>query len=145
MIFIDTDVAIALRDADPTTLRLIDELPELPVIAMITRIELENGVNADPAHAPLRRKLLDRFLETIAVEMYTHADILAYGAIISAAAHPELPAPAKAGVERRTTLDRLIAAQAIARDATLITRNGKDFRRIEELKLVEWEPLEPTA
>ena len=143
MIFIDTDVAIALRDADPVTLRLIDELPELPVIAMITRIELENGVNAETAHAPLRRKLLDRFLETIAVEMFTHADILAYGAIISAAAHPELPAPAKAGVEGRTTLDRLIAAQAIARDATLITRNGKDFRRIEGLKLEEWEALEP--
>ena len=131
MIFIDTDVAIALRDADPTTLRLIDELPELPVIAMITRIELENGVNAETAHAPLRRKLLDRFLETIAVEMYTHADILAYGAIIY-----------DIGYDRRTTLDRLIAVQAIARDATLITRNGKDFRRIEGLKLEEWEPLE---
>ena len=138
MIFIDTEVAIALRDADPTTLRLIDELPELPVIAMITRVELENGVNAETAHAPLRRKLLDRFLETIAVEMYTHADILAYGAIISATAHPE-------PVEGRTTLDRLIAAQAIARDATLITRNGRDFRRIEGLKLEEWEPLEPPA
>ena len=134
MIFIDTDVAIALRDADPTTLRLIDELPELPVIAMITRIELENGVNADPVHAPLRRKLLDRFLETIAVEMYTHADILAYGAIVHAIGH-----------DRRTTLDRLIAAQAIARDATLITRNGRDFRRIEGLKLEEWEPLETRA
>ena len=128
MIFIDTDVAIALRDADPATLRLIDELPELPVIAMITRIELENGVNADRAHAPLRRRLLDRFLETVAVEMYTHADILAYGAIVHAI-----------GYDRRTTLDRLIAAQAIARDATLITRNGRDFRRIEGLKLEEWE------
>ena len=135
MIFIDTDVAIALRDADPTTLRLIDELPELPVIAMITRIELENGVNSEPGLEQLRRRLLDRFLETIAVEMFTHADILAYGAIVSAAAHPE-------PVEGRTTLDRLIAAQAIARDATLITRNGKEFRRIEELQLVEWEPLE---
>ena len=138
MIFIDTDVAIALRDADPTTLRLIDELPELPVIAMITRIELENGVNAAPAHAPLRRKRLDRFLETIAVEMVTHADILAYGAIVSTAAHPE-------PVEGRTILDRLIAAQAIARDATLITRNGRDFRKIEGLRLVEWEALEPNA
>ena len=53
MIFIDTDVAIALRDADATTLRLIDELPELPVIAMITQIELENGVNAEPSVEPL--------------------------------------------------------------------------------------------
>ena len=134
MIFIDTDVAIALRDADRATLRLIDELPELPVISMITRIELENGVNAEPGLERLRRRLLDRFLETIAIEMFTHADILAYGAIVSATAHPEL-------VEGRTTLDRLIAAQAIARDATLITRNGRDFRRIEGLKLVEWDPL----
>ena len=135
MIFIDTDVAIALRDADRATLRLIDELPELPVISMITRIELENGVNAEPGLERLRRRLLDRFLETIAIEMFTHADILAYGAIVSTAAHPEL-------VEGRTTLDRLIAAQAIARDATLITRNGRDFRRIEGLRLEEWEPLE---
>ena len=134
MIFIDTDVAIALRDAEAVTLRLIDELPELPVISMITRIELENGVNADPALAPLRRRLLDRFLETIAVEMFTHADILAYGAIIY-----------NVGYDRRTTLDRLIAAQAIARDATLITRNGRDFRRIEGLKLEEWETLERGA
>lgn len=50
------------------------------------------------------------------------------------------------GLEHKcATLDRLIAAQAIARDATLITRNGKDFRRIEGLRLVEWEPLEPVA
>ena len=129
MIFIDTDVAIALRDADRATLRLIDELPELPVISMITRIELENGVNAEPGLERLRRRLLDRILATIAVEMFTHADILAYGAIVYNLSY-----------DRRTTLDRLIAAQAIARDATLITRNGRDFRRIEGLKLVEWEP-----
>jgi tRNA(fMet)-specific endonuclease VapC len=131
MIFIDTDVAIALRDADRPTLRLIDELPELPVISMITRIELENGANSEPALANPRRRLLDRLLETVAVEMFTHADILAYGAIVY-----------DRGYDRRTTLDRLIAAQALARDAVLITRNGKDFRRIEGLKLEEWPPLE---
>jgi tRNA(fMet)-specific endonuclease VapC len=132
VIFIDTDVAIALRDAHPATLRLIAELPELPVISLITRIELENGVNAEPGLERLRRRLLDRFLETIAVEMLTHADVLAYGAIIYNLSY-----------DRRTTLDRLIAAQAIARDATLITRNGRDFRKIEGLKLEEWAPLEP--
>ncbi len=127
MIFIDTDVAIALRDAHPATLRLIDELPDLPVISMITRIELENGVNADPSQAPLRRRLLVRFLQTIATQMFTDADILTYGKIVY-----------NLGYDRRTTLDRLIAAQAITRDATLITRNGKDFRRIDRLKLEEW-------
>ena len=142
MIFIDTDIAIALRDVHRATHERVAALPEIPVLSMITRIELENGVNDEPGLERYRRRLLDELLETYSVEMYTHADILAYGAIISASAHPELPAPAKAGVEGRTTLDRLIAAQAIARDATLITRNGRDFRRIEGLKLEEWEPLE---
>ena len=136
MIFIDTDVAIALRDVDPDTHRRIAELDERPVLGMITRIELENGVNREPAGTNRRRRLLDEMLEDLTVVMFTHADILAYGAIVSASAHPE-------PVEGRTTLDRLIAAQAIARDATLITRNGRDFRRIEGLKLEEWEPLEP--
>ncbi len=131
MIFIDTDVAIALRDANQPTLRLIDELPELPVVSMITRIELENGANSEPGLANLRRRLLVRLLETIAVEMFTHADILAYGQIVY-----------DRGYDRRTTLDRLIAAQAIARDAVLITRNGKDFRRMDGLKLEEWPALE---
>ena len=135
MIFIDTDVAIALRDVDPDTHRRIAELDERPVLGMITRIELENGVNREPAGTNRRRRLLDEMLEDLTVVMFTHADILAYGAIVSASAHPE-------PVEGRTTLDRLIAAQAIARDATLITRNGRDFRRIEGLKLEEWEALE---
>jgi predicted nucleic acid-binding protein len=36
----------------------------------------------------------------------------------------------------------LIAAQAIARVATLITRNGRDFRKVHGLKLIEWEAAE---
>ena len=79
----------------------------------------------------MRNQLLNEFLETYAVEMFTHADILAYGAIIYNLSY-----------DRRTTLDRLIAAQAIARNASLITRNGRDFRRIEDLKLIEWLGLE---
>ena len=131
MILIDTNIAIALRDAEPETLRLVRELPELPVISMITRVELENGVNAEPGLERIRRQMLDRLLETVAVEMFTHADILAYGAIVYDLSY-----------DRRLTLDRLIAAQAIARDATLITRNGRDFRKIEGLKLEEWETPE---
>ena len=132
MIFIDTDIAIALRDVHRATHERVAALPEIPVLSMITRIELENGVNDEPGLERYRRRLLDELLETYSVEMYTHADILAYGAIIY-----------NVGYDRRTTLDRLIAAQAIARDATLITRNGRDFRRIEGLKLEEWEALEP--
>lgn len=127
MILIDTNIAIALRDVDRVTWEEVRTLPEKPVLSIITRIELENGVNAEPGLERLRRRLLNRLLETFAVEMFTHADVLAYGAIVYDLSY-----------DRRKTLDRLIAAQAIARDATLITRNGKDFREIEALRLVEW-------
>ncbi len=131
MIFIDTNIAIALRDVDLETHRLIAQLDERPVISMITRIELENGVNREPAGTNQRRDLLEALLLDLTVVMFVHADILAYGAIIYDIGH-----------DRRLTLDRLIAAQALARDAPLITRNGKDFRRIAGLKLIEWETPE---
>ena len=127
MIFIDTDVAIALRDVDPDTQRRIAGLDEIPVISMITRIELENGVNREPAAANYRKRLLERLLETISVEMFMPADILAYGAVVY-----------DLGYDRRRTLDRLIAAQAISRDSRLITRNRRDFERIDGLRLEVW-------
>lgn len=131
MILIDTNIAIALRDVDMETHRRVATLAEPPVISMITRIELENGVNREPAGVNHRRRLLDEVLGTLPVQMFEHADILAYGAIVY-----------ELGYDRQRTLDRLIAAQAIARDATLITRNGKDFRKIDGLKLIEWETPE---
>ncbi|MGA9582424.1 MAG: PIN domain-containing protein [Allosphingosinicella sp.] len=127
MIFIDTDVAIALRDSDPDTRARMARLGRIPVISVVTRIELENGVNREPGAANYRRRLLDRLLETIVVQLFTPADILAYGSIVYGL-----------GYDRRTTLDRLIAAQAISRDARLITRNGRDFARIEGLRLEVW-------
>ena len=127
MIFIDTDVAIALRDNDGETKDRLAEIGRVPVISVVTRIELENGVNSEPGAVNHRRRLLDRLLETIMVELFTPADILAYGAIVY-----------ELGYDRRTTLDRLIAAQAISRDARLITRNRRDFDRIEGLRLEVW-------
>ncbi len=127
MIFLDTNIAIALRDLDRATHERVQVLGDEPVISMITRIELENGVNAERAAVNSRRKLLDALLAQLNVQMFTRADILTYGTII----HSH-------GYDRRRTLDRLIAAQAISRDAALVTRNGKDFRSIDNLKLIEW-------
>jgi len=127
MIFIDTNICIALRDLDRLTWERVRALPEEPVMSMITRIELENGANAEVGLEARRRSLLEELLEVVPVEMFTHADILAYRDIIY-----------NLSFDRQRTLDRLIAAQAIARDATLITRNAKDFRRIDGLRLEAW-------
>lgn len=126
-IFLDTNVAIALRDGAEPTRALIGELDQIPVISIITRIELENGVNRETMGVSRRRHLLERFLETISVEMFTPADIRAYGDIVH-----------DLGYSRRQTLDRLIAAQVLSRDALLITRNGADFRKIDGLRLEIW-------
>jgi tRNA(fMet)-specific endonuclease VapC len=131
VIFIDTNIAIALRDADRETHMRVLALDETPVISMMTRIELENGAHKVLGDTGRRKLLLDRLLETLKVEMFTHPDIVAYGAIVHAL-----------GYDRRKTLDRLIAAQAIARNAVLITRNGRDFRDISGLRLEEWETPE---
>ena len=128
MIFIDTNICIALRDIDDDTWRRARALPEAPVMSMITRIELENGANAKPGLENQRRQLLEQLLGIVPVEMFTQADILSYGAIVYTL-----------GFDRQRTLDRLIAAQAITRDSTLVTRNGKDFRRIDGLKLEAWD------
>lgn len=127
MIFIDTNICIALRDLDADTWERVRALSDAPVMSMISRIELENGANAEPGLERLRARLLEELLAILPVEMFTHADILSYRDIVS-----------DLGFDRQRTLDRLIAAQAITRDARLITRNGKDFRRIEGLKLEEW-------
>jgi len=35
-------------------------------------------------------------------------------------------------------MDTLIAATALAREATLVTRNEREFRRVPDLKIVNW-------
>lgn len=127
MILIDTNICIALRDLDSETWDRVRALPENPIMAMITRIELENGAHAALGLENKRPLLLEQLLEIFPVEMFTHADILSYRQIIH-----------DLGFNRQRTLDRLIAAQAITRDAVLITRNAKDFREIDGLRLESW-------
>jgi tRNA(fMet)-specific endonuclease VapC len=127
LIFIDTNVAIDIRDAVPGIRARIADLPDVPVASVITRIELEGGVQRDAANAVHRRRALDLFLARTEIVLLTDGDITAYGAIVAAQ-----------GFDRRRILDRLIAAQVRNRGARLITRNPRDFRDIDGLTLIEW-------
>ena len=124
---LDTDVAIHLRDRDVAiTLRTADlESPIL--LSIISRVELEGGVYRDPSMSALRRTRLDLMLSTLPVLVFDEAAADAYRGIIEVA-----------GYSRRKLLDRMIAAQALAHRATLVTRNGDDFRDVPGLKLLEW-------
>lgn len=132
MHLIDTNVAIYLRDLDPATLGRVRTLPAMPVISILSWVELENGVVAEPKSARQRRISLDRLLARLAVIDVDPPVVAAYRAIVAAT-----------GFSRRRVIDRLIAATAIVHDLTLITINAADFRDIPGLKLEPWPA--PTA
>lgn len=124
-LMLDTSVAIHLRDGDAGIRDKIVELDGSPLLSIITQIELEGGITG--IDAAIRRERLDRMLAVMPVLPFGPDDVERYRAIIEVM-----------GFSRRKTMDRLIAAQAIRSNATLVTLNGDDFREIPGLALQEW-------
>jgi predicted nucleic acid-binding protein len=122
---LDTDVVIHLRDGDPWIEDQVAGLTPPFFISAISRIELENGFGRAPDSA--RRSLLDKVLAYVDTLDFGAAEIEAYIAIIQAA-----------GYSRRKTADRMTAATALTQNLTLVTLNGRDFRDVPGLELVEW-------
>lgn len=125
---LDTDVAIHLRDGDPWIEDQVRNLAPPLCISAITRIELENGVRRDPEWAVIRGALLDQLLRILTTLDFGRHEIAAYKRILESA-----------GYSRRKTADRMSAATAVVHSMPLITLNGRDFRDVAGLKLVEWE------
>lgn len=122
---LDTAIVIHLRDGDPVVRdRLSAAL--LPVfISAITLVELEGGI--DETDANLRRERLIVALKPLMILTFGQDQSDAYGYIVRCL-----------GYSRRKVLDRMIAAQALVANVTLVTRNVSDFREIPDLKLTEW-------
>ena len=128
MIFLlDTSVAIHLRDLNTPVAERVEALDGEVFISMVTRVELEGGVVRDPAHRALRRERVDLLLATLEALPFDGAAADRYREIVEAT-----------GFSRPRIIDRMIAAQARAHDATLVTMNGQDFRDIPRLKLLAW-------
>ncbi len=127
MYLIDTNIAIYLRDVNLEIVRRVNALTSRPKISMLTLVELEGGVYADPAAADRRRITLDALLDFLEVESVDPAVVTAYGQIVAAR-----------GFSRPRILDRLIAATAIVHDLTIVTINAADFRDIPGLSLETW-------
>lgn len=126
-VLLDTDVMIHLRDGDPWVEEQVRQLAPPLHISAITRVELENGVRREPEWAKLRRDALDQMLTIIATLDFGATEIAAYAGILDAV-----------GFSKRKTADRMTAATAIALSSALVTLNGRDFRDIPGLKLIEW-------
>jgi tRNA(fMet)-specific endonuclease VapC len=124
---LDTDVAIHLRDGDRLITDKIGRLEGVVLLSIVTRVELEGGVYRDPSQVGLRRPRLDAILATLPVLAFDDVAADAYRSIVEAA-----------GYSRRKLLDRMIAAQALAHRATLVTCNPADFRDVPGLELLAW-------
>jgi tRNA(fMet)-specific endonuclease VapC len=124
---LDTNVAIHLRDGDPTISAKIAALDDAILMSVVTRVELEGGVYRDAVDAPARRARLDTLLRAVPVLAFDDATADAYAAIV-----------ANAGYSRRKLLDRMIAAHALVHRATLVTMNAADFSDIAGLEMRVW-------
>ena len=126
---LDTNVAIGLRDGEVDIIAQVGGLQGPILLSIVSRVELEGGVYRETAAVPMRRVRLDRLLSALPVLDFDARAADTYRAIIEIT-----------GYSRRKLLDRMIAAQAIAHRATLVTTNGADFRDIVGLDLLEWRP-----
>ena len=124
---LDTSVAIPLRDRELDTLARVEALDGSVMFSVVTLVELEGGVMREAAQAPLRRTRLDVILASVPVIAFDASAAAAYRMIVE-----------RAGYSRRKLLDRIIAAQALTQDATLVTYNAADFADVPGLDLRAW-------
>lgn len=123
---LDTNVAIYLRDLEPTVSARVADLSGETALSLVTLVELEGGIDGT-RDALGRRAALDALLASMTVLALDRATVAAYATILR-----------ETGFSRPRILDRLIAATAIVHGLTLVTVNGADFRDIPDLNLEVW-------
>lgn len=128
---LDTTVAVELRDGDRAFRSHLASLDETPSISAITRVELEGGIYAHASLAEKRRLAVDALLREFIVLDFTNEIAATYGEIVR-----------QAGFSRRKIADRMIAATALVHGLALVTLNGRDFRDVPGLEVVEWRTRE---
>ncbi|MBI5445430.1 MAG: type II toxin-antitoxin system VapC family toxin [Deltaproteobacteria bacterium] len=129
---LDTDTCIFLINRKPGydgVLRRLDGLGYGDVLlSAVTLAELRFGV-AKSERGPVNREKLERFLARFEVADFDSDAAAAYGSL-------------RADLEKRGTpigpLDMLIAAQSLAKDATLVTNNIREFARVAGLRWETW-------
>ena len=97
------------------------------VISAITLAELEYGVASSGSAKRRNQAALAALLEDIPVVPFDGAAAHAYG-----------PLRAAHRARNKDALDKLIAAQALAAEVTLVTTNEADFIGFEGLQVENW-------
>lgn len=126
---LDTNICIYLMKHQPPEVakRFAQCFVGDVVISAITLAELEYGVSCSGAAQAPNRLALDSLLEDIVASPFEGSAAKAYGPVRWATRE-----------RKRDALDKLIAAHAIALDATLVTNNEADFADYPGLRVENW-------
>lgn len=128
MILLDTNVVVAFLNGDKSILKRIRvEIDEIGLSTLVVA-ELDYGAKVSQRSEDNLEKL-HRLLEIIQVVPFDIECARIFGTIKS-----KLRSIGKPTGE----VDALIAATAMAREATLVTSNKKHFENIEGLKIEVW-------
>jgi tRNA(fMet)-specific endonuclease VapC len=127
-VLLDTDVAIELSYRAAWIKARIARLTQTLNISVVTCVELENGVHREPLWTSVRQPAVDQLLLMVIPLDFGSQEIAAYRRILEVT-----------GYSRRKVADRMTAATALVHRLPLVTLNGRDFRDVPELELIEWE------
>jgi len=97
-------------------------------LSTIVTAELWTGLALAPAN-PVREEMLEEFVSLFTIRSFDDEAARCYGAI-------------RGDLQQRGILigpmDLLIAAPARSLEATLVTANASEFRRVKDLRVVAW-------
>jgi tRNA(fMet)-specific endonuclease VapC len=125
---LDTDtVSFALRDQGQVNARIRENHPSALCVSAITVAELRFG--ADQRKSTSINAKIDTFLRDLDIVPFDEICARHFGTIGSALAAQGTPIG---------EFDVLIAATAIAVQATLVTNNVKHFTRVRGLRVENW-------
>ena len=127
---LDTNICVALIRQKPKELikRLTSHRPGDIGISTITIAELMYGVQKS-SQIEQNMTALDQFLLPLEITDFDQSAAIVYGYI-------------RTYLEKTGTLigsmDMLIAAHALSLDVALVSNNTREFKRIPNLKIVDW-------
>lgn len=129
MKILDTNICIYLinKNPEPVLNRLSQHAVEEIALSSITVAELVFGI--EKSQSKKNRSALEQFLMPFQILDFDYRSAWTYGKIRHALNIKG------AGVG---PMDQLIASQAITLNATLVTNNEQEFRRIPDLKIEKW-------
>ncbi|MEI7786963.1 MAG: type II toxin-antitoxin system VapC family toxin [Betaproteobacteria bacterium] len=129
MILLDTNICIYIINAKPATVLARFQQYRLGDIGLCSIVAAELAYGVAQSGSARNRKALEMFLAPLTILPFDEAAVWSYGEL-------------RADLERRGTpigsLDTMIAAHALSRQALLITNNLREFSKVPGLQLDNW-------